>query len=101
MALPRYGHLQQLYNIFTYLKKHHDTEMVFDQSKPKLNRALFERQDWSHSVYASGGTNLEEALPKGRPETRGDSCTMRLYADSDHAGNSTTRRSRTVFLVYL
>ena len=101
MALPRYGHLQQLYNIYNYLKKHHNTEMVFDPTKPEINKELFDRQDWTHSVYASGGAKLEEAKPVGRPEARGEGFTMRLYVDSDHAGNSTTRISITGFVVYL
>ena len=44
---------------------------------------------------------MEEAKPAGRPEARGEVFTMRLYVDTDHVGNSTTRRSRTGFLVYL
>jgi len=87
--------------IFTYLKKHHNTEMVFDPTELDINKELFGRQDWSHSVYASGDAKLKEAKPVGRPETRGEGFTMRLYVDSDHAGDSTTRRSRTGFLVYL
>ena len=30
LALPREGHLSEVYHIFTYLKKHHNAEMVFD-----------------------------------------------------------------------
>ena len=45
MALPRYGPLQQLYNIFAYLKKHHNTEMVFDPTEPDINMELFDRLD--------------------------------------------------------
>ena len=33
LALPRFGHLQQLYNIVAYLKKHASTEMIFDPSE--------------------------------------------------------------------
>ena len=34
MAMPREGHLDQLFNIFSYLRKYHNTEMVFDSSDP-------------------------------------------------------------------
>ena len=37
LALPRTGHLEQLYHIFSYLKKHHNTETVFDQSEPTID----------------------------------------------------------------
>ena len=101
MALPRYGHLQQLCIIFDYIKKHHNTEVVFDPTKPDIDKALFDRQDCSHPVYANGGTKLEEAQPTGRPKARGEGFIMRLYIESGHAGNSTTRITRMGFLVYL
>ena len=63
LALPRSGHLKQLYHIFSYLKKHHNTEMVFDPTEPTINKELFEKQDWTNSVYATDDTDLKEALP--------------------------------------
>ena len=101
LALPRFGHLQQLFNIFAYLKKHHNTEMIFDPSDPIIDQSQFPREDWSHSVYASGDAVLKEPIPQDVPESRGRGFTMRLYCDSDHAGDSVTRRSRTGFLVYV
>ena len=92
MALPCYGHLQQLYNIFAYLKKHHSTEITFDPAEPNIDEELFKREDWSSSVYASEDEMLEEAKPSERPEERGEGFKMRIYIDSDHAGDSSTRR---------
>ena len=37
LALPRQGHLQQLLHIFSYLEKHHNTELVFDPSNPYID----------------------------------------------------------------
>ena len=51
LALPREGHMKELFHIFAYLKKHHNAEMIFDPSEPKLNESLFPAQDWSFSVY--------------------------------------------------
>ena len=101
LALPRYGHLQQIFNIFAYLKKHHNTEMIFDPSEPVIDMEQFPKQDWSHSVYATGDAELTEPIPSDMPEARGEGFTMRLYVDSDHAGDSITRRSRTGYFVYL
>ena len=98
MALPRRGHLEQLFHMFGYLKVHHNSEMVFDPSEPIIDRSLFERQDWSSTVY---GGNLEEELPENRPQCRGQGFVMSAYVDSDHAGDTQTRRSRTGFLVFL
>lgn len=98
LALPRKGHLQQLFHIFAYLKKHHNAEMVFDPSDPVVESSQFERQDWSHTVY---GDDLVEELPPDMPPPRGQGFRMRVFVDSDHAGDTVTRRSRTGFLVYL
>ena len=45
LALPRRGHLQEVYHIFAYLKKHHNAEMVFDPTCPEIDMSLFERKD--------------------------------------------------------
>ena len=34
LAMPREGHLHQLFHIFAYLKKYHNNEMMFDPSSP-------------------------------------------------------------------
>jgi hypothetical protein len=45
--------------------------------------------------------NLKEVVPPNMPDPKGKGFTMRVYVDSDHAGDTVTRRSRTGFLVYL
>ena len=45
MALPREGHLEQLYHIFAYLKAKYNTEMVFDPSEPLIGETLFEHKN--------------------------------------------------------
>ena len=98
MAMPREGHLKQLYHIFSYLKCHHNAELVFDPSDPNIDMNDFEEQDWSATVYA---TASKEELPPNMPEPRGQSMRMTCYVDSDHAGDTVTRRSRTGFIVFL
>ena len=98
MAMPREGHLNQLFHMFGYLKVHHNSKMVFDPSEPEIDRSIFEKQDWSATVY---GADLKEELPPNMPEQRGQGLTTSAYVDSDHAGDSLTRRSRSGFLVFL
>lgn len=98
LAMPREGHLEQLYHIFAYLKKHHNAEMVFDPSDPVIDRTKFERRDWTTSEM---GFKLSEELPQHMPEPRGLGFSMRAFVDADHATDSMTRKSRTGFLVYL
>ena len=97
LDLPRVGHQEQVFRVLVYLKKHHNTEMVFDPSYPWIYQNQFERQDWWHNVY---GDSLSEDLPPNMPEPRGLGFVLSTYIDSDHAGNTITRRSRTGFLVY-
>ena len=72
--------------------------MVFDPSEPDIDRSLFERQDWSATVYRG---DLKEEMPSNMPQCRGQGVTMSAYVHSDHAGDTLTRRSRTGFLVFL
>ena len=98
LALPREGHLQELYHMFAYLKKYHNSEMVFDPSEPDIDESQFQEKDWTTSEF---GDCTEEELPANMPMPRGLGFRMRAYVDADHAGDSITRRSRTGFLVYL
>lgn len=99
LALPRRGHLNQLYHIFAYLKKYHNAEMVFDPSDPTIKESDFTKKDWTTSEF--GHTVDKEIIPPNVPEPRGLGFTMRAKVDADHAGDSITRRSRTGFIVYL
>ena len=98
LALPREGNLQQIFHMFAYLKRNHNSEMIFDPSDPVVDESLFEEQDWTATEF---GLSLTEELPGNMPQTRGSGFVMRAYVDADHAGDSITRRSRTGFLVYL
>ena len=99
LALPREGHLRELYHIFSYLKAHSNAEMVFDPTPISPDLTLFERADWSYLPY--DGEMLKEELPADMPKPLGPSMTMRVFVDSDHAGDLLTRRSRTGFIIFL
>ena len=47
LAIPKYKHIKQLFDIFSYLKCHHNDQMVFDLQCPNLKYAKFEKGDWS------------------------------------------------------
>ena len=51
MALPREGHLQQLYRIFAFLKCKHNYFMVFDHTEPDIDLSAFRDKDWSSTPY--------------------------------------------------
>ena len=41
LALPRQVHVEQVLHIFSYLKKYHNTEIVFDPSDSVIDESLF------------------------------------------------------------
>lgn len=89
-ALPCQGHLKQLHHVFAHLKKCHNTEMMFDPSDPVIDKAMFEKKDWTSGEF--GGMDLdEEALPPNMPQPRGLGFRMRAKVDADHAGDTITR----------
>jgi hypothetical protein len=100
LALPREGHLEQVFHIFAYLKKHHNAVMVFDPREPDIEFSEhFPEQDWSYSTM--GRMDMKEEIPPDMPTPLGNPFVIRAYVDSDHAGDQITRRSRTGFIVYL
>ena len=51
LALPRKGHMEQVMQIFGYLKKYHNAELIFDPSDPTIDEQDFERRDWTSSEF--------------------------------------------------
>jgi hypothetical protein len=75
MAMPREGHLYQVFQMFGYLKKYHNTEMVFDPSDPVVDESSFELKDWTSSEF--GHLQGKERMPPNMPEPRGIGFIMR------------------------
>jgi len=99
LAMPREGHLAQLFHMFAHLKKYHNTEMVFDPSDPVVEMDDFQRKDWTSSEF--GHVDGKEELPPNMPKPRGLGLVITAKVDADHASDTLTRRSRTGFIVYL
>ena len=99
LAMPREGHLEQVLQIFSHLKKYHNTELVFDPSDPVIDESQFERRDWTASEF--GHIDGKEELPGNMPEPRGLGFQILAKVDADHASDTVTRRSRTGFLAFL
>lgn len=97
MAMPRQGHLKAALHMFAFLKCKHNAVMVFDPTVPDIDESAFPSQDWSETPYGE----CKEDIPFNAPTPRGVGFTMRAFVDSDHAGESVTRRSRSGFIVFL
>ena len=99
IALPRIGHMEALFQIFAYLKKFHNTELVYDPSDPGINELDFERRDLTTTEF--GHIDGKEELPPNAPQPRGIGFCIRAKVDASHGADTVTRRSRTGFFVYL
>ena len=66
LALPCEGHLSQLFHVFSYLRKYHNTEIVYDPSDPCVEEGNFERKDWASSEF--GHIDGEEEVPSNMPQ---------------------------------
>ena len=99
LALPREGNMEQVLHIFAHLKKYHNAELVYDPSDPVIDESKFEAKDWASSEF--GHIEGKEAVPSNMPEPRGHGFVISAKVDADHATDTTTRRSRTGFFVWV
>jgi hypothetical protein len=95
-ALPRRGHLEAVYHIFAYLKKHHNgARVVFDPKTPDIDERVFNSSaDW-RDFY---GDVCEELLPN-MPEPKGKCVNTSCFVDAYHAGNVIARQSHTAGII--
>jgi hypothetical protein len=93
---PRQGHIDAVYHIYSYLKRHKHCGMIFDEAKVNYSNADFPTFDWTNFY---GGNS--EAIPLNARKPRGNPVQMTAFADANHAGNQVTRHSHTGILIYL
>ena len=94
MAMPREGHLFAVFHVFAYLKQKHNSRLIFDPTPPRINVNQFKvNEDWK-TFYG----DVSEAIPPNYPQPRSKLVVLRLFVDSDHAGDQITRRSRTGYI---
>jgi hypothetical protein len=94
--MPREGHLDDVYHLFAYLYMHRNTRVVFDTTYPDVDMRAFIKTDWK-PMYG----DVKEADSSKRTCHKRNAIYLRLFVDSDHAGEHFTRRSRTGFVIYL
>lgn len=105
LAQPRIGHLQQLLNIFCYLKYHSRSWMPLDPTgfdvlwtpKTESEQHPVDRAAAMKDLYP----DVIDELPYDMPEPRGRAIDINIFVDADHAGNRVTRRSHTGIILFL
>ena len=85
-----------LYRIFAYLDQHHNSQLVFDLCYPVVNERDFIKYNWS-KIYG----DMKESIPPNAPEPRGREVELKMFVDTDHAGDQRNRRLRSGFIIYV
>ena len=97
-ASPRKGHLQALYQIFAYIKKHLKLSLYFDPRLPNIDYTAF--QD-NASDFIEYYRDAKDELPPRMPVPRGRKVYTTAFVDASHASNKVTRRSQTGFIIFV
>ena len=96
MALPRKGHLEQVYHVFGYLKTHSKRHLFFDPQHPDIDEHAFSSYKW-YDFYC----DAKEQLPIDMPLPHGRAVSSHCFVDADHESNTVTQRSQTRILIFL
>jgi hypothetical protein len=96
ICLPHEGHLEAVFHVYAYMGLHHNARVVFDPTYPAVDMGTFIKNDWKY-MYG----DMKEMIFSDAPVSRVREIDLRLFVDSDHAGEQFTRRPRTGFVIYL
>ena len=79
------------------LDLHHNSRLFLDPTYAVLDHLSFnDGAEWDE-FYG----DATKSIPLNMPESRGKYIDLRLMCDSDHAGDKSTRRSRTGYLIFI
>ena len=96
-AYTRKGHFEAALHIMDYLKGKHNQRLALDPTYPDIDYETFKiDKDWMHFY-----SDVSEAITPNAPDPLGKIVDLRIMVDSDHAGDKSTRRSRTGFMIFM
>ena len=99
LVLQKEGLLSHLPQVFSYLQKYHNSDLVLNPSDPVIDKSLFEWKDWTSSEF--GNVNRKEELTPKKPHPRGLGFVLQAKVDADHVAATVTIRLRNDSMVYL
>jgi hypothetical protein len=95
-TLPREGHWEAVLGMFSYVKKHLRSRLVFDDMPRDFTGVNFIEADWK-DMYPG----IKEEDPPGAPPPKGRKVQTTVFVDASHADCLATRRSTTGILVFI
>lgn len=102
---PREGHLDAAFQVFRYLqvslKNKKQGRIVFDSSFVEAPENMFLQNKEYLESWKDFYPDANEVASKNTPKPLGESVSMRVYVDANHAGDMVTRRSHSGVLIYV
>ena len=96
LALPRRGHLRQIFHVFGYLKVNLKKKLCFDPQHLEIDERSFAVHAW-YDLYRDS----KEAIPADALTQRGNVVSTHFFVGAYHAGDRATRRSQTGVLIFI
>ena len=93
---PRKGHLEALFGVFRYLKKHIKFKLVLDHRLRDMEQFDFKEFDWER--YYPGA---KELIPNTVPCPLGNHVQVTFFVDAAFARDLVTRRSTTGIIIFV
>ena len=81
LVLPREGHLAQVFHIFAYLNKHHNSALLLDPSYPNFTIDTFLKHDGT-KFYG----DIKETMPPDMPQPLENEVEMCCFVNANHYG---------------
>ena len=97
-ASARKGHLEQVFNIFSYLKHNSKLSIHMDPQLPDIDYTVF---DLDREGFFEQYRDAKEQVPGDMPRPRGKPVVTTAYVDASHGANKVTRRSHTGFVLFV
>ena len=91
LALPREGNFQEILNIFAYLNKNTNLEIVFDPCDQYIDMDSFHPQDCNYSIYSIPGEELKGGVPPDMPAPIGMGLVTHAFIGAYHDVECLTR----------
>lgn len=82
--------------MFSYIKRHLDSKLVFDAGTCDWSHISFLQHDW-REFYP----DAMEMLPPNAPEPRGWAVQLNMFCNVAHANDHVTRRSTTSLIIFI
>ena len=96
LAMPRWGHPEQVHHIFGYLNDWPKRKVFFDLQHPELDERSFTTYDW-YDFYR----DTKEPVPGDMSAPRDQVVSTHCFVDSDHAANTVMLHSQTGLLLFV